>query len=640
MTVLFCDFETRSHCDLKRHGVYAYARHPTTQVLCMAYAFGDEEVRLWTPLHPFPERVANHEGQIRAHNAAFERLIFQHVLGLDFKLEQFYCTATQARVNCAPGGLEDVGRFAGASMKKDHKGAALVRACCIPPYDESPEKLKDLYDYCMQDVRAMRAISQSLRDLTDEELADYHVSERINDRGVRIDRQLARAAVQYAAQELTEITAEIAEITAGEVRTARSPSMTQWVTARLTDEQRKLTVVHKDGEARVSMDKSVRANLLACDDLDLDVRTVIEGVDAVWASSTAKFQRMQDLAGPDDRVRGAFVFAGGSATGRFASYGLQVHNLPRRAAKNAAELRQQIVRGHTLTGRVSDVLRSLLRPALIPAPGHVFVGADWSAIEARVNPWLWRQHASAQELLNAFAAGEDVYVREARSIFGTQDIDDAKRQVGKVAILACGFGGGHNAFAAMGRAYKVIVPEADARRIVTAWRRANPWAVQFWTALDNAYTTAMRRPGNAINAGPISYYYDRQHLWYALPSGRVLCYPHARFDDDGAVSYAKASWKPAADAKEWPRARLWGGLACENIVQAVANDLLRHALRLLDAAGLELVLHCHDETLLEIPERQADDGRRLLEAAMLDTPQWAKGLPLKVEAKITTRYGK
>ena len=618
--MLWVDFETRSHCDLPSRGVYNYAQDASTEVICMSYAFDDGEVQTWRPIHPFPERVANHTGQIRAHNAAFERLIFKHVLGLDFRLEQFYCTATQARANCAPGSLEDVGRFAGAGMRKDHRGKALVRKFCVPPFsDDDPA---ELIAYCEQDVRAMRAISQSLRELSPEELGDYHVNERINDRGVKVDVDLARAAMRYAATENAEIEAHVLAITEGAVPTVRSPRMREWVLARLTPEQLELAV--KDD--RPSMDKTVRANLLACDDLDPDVREVVQSADDLWASSVAKFSRMVDLAGPDDRVRGAFVFAGGSATGRASSYGLQVHNFTRKCAKDPEAVRQSMVRGHEIVPkhgkRTTDVLRGMLRPALVGD----FTVADWSAIEARVNPWL-SNHPAAESVLDTFRRGDDIYVREARAIFRTEDIDDEKRQLGKVAILACGFGGGVGAFAAMGRAYGISLPEAQARTIVDAWRRANPWAVRFWSQLEEAATVALRRPGTEVTAGRITYLSDGTHLWYMLPSGRILCYPYARFDEDG-ISYARASWKPRADAAEWPRARLWKGLLCENVVQATAADLLRHALRGLDG----VVLHVHDEIVVE--------GDCDLGAAMCRAPDWAIGLPLKASVKKMTRYGK
>ena len=254
--MLWIDFETRSACDLKVAGVYNYAQHGSTEVLCMSYAFDDEDVQTWLPEQPFPQEVADHKGLIYAHNAAFERLIFWYVLQIDFALEQFVCTAAQARANCAPGSLEDVGRFAGASMKKDHRGAQLIRKMSVPPYEESPELTAEMTLYCEQDVRAMRAISKAMRPLSAQELQDYHVNERINDRGVLVDVPLCHAAVKYASAELAEIQTIVAEVTKGEITSVRSPKMREWVLARVGPQAKKL--MEKDG--KYSIDKTVRAN--------------------------------------------------------------------------------------------------------------------------------------------------------------------------------------------------------------------------------------------------------------------------------------------------------------------------------------------------------------------------------------------
>ena len=185
----------------------------------------------------------------------------------------------------------------------------------------------------------------------------------------------------------------------------------------------------------------------------------------------------------------------------------------------------------------------------------------------------------------------------------------------------------------MGRNYGIILPESDSRRTVDAWRRANPWAVRFWQQLEEAYTRAMRNPNAEFSAGRVTYMFDGLHLWYALPSGRVLCYPFARLEDD-AVTYAKAAWKPAAEAKEWPRARLWKGLACENITQAAANDILRHSLRNID----DVVLHVHDEIVVET--NQPDAVVAEMKRVMCMPPEWAQGLPLNADIKVMERYGK
>jgi len=905
MTILWVDTETRSRCDLRSRGVYNYAQDASTDVLCMSYAFDDDEVRTWLPGEPFPQAVKDHKGQIRAHNAAFERLIFWYVLQIDFALEQFYCTAAQARANCAPGSLEDVGRFAGASMKKDHRGSQLIRLLSIPQADggfrEDADLMAEMVRYCEQDVRAMRAISQAQRQLSADELADYHINERINDRGVLLDRPLAQAAVRYAEAELVEIQDSVADITGGAITSVRSPKMRAWVLDRVGPQALKLATVYKDGIAKLSIDKNVRANLLALaeenpDEVPADVAEVIQCADDLWASSVAKFSRAAALADEEDsRVRGAFVFAGGSATGRASSFGLQVHNFPRKCAADPALTRQAMVRGHQIVPqfgkRVTDVLKGMLRPSLLAAPGKVLVVADWAAIEARVTPWASNTNSGAAKL-DIFARGEDVYKHNAMATFHVPyaDVTKDQRQIGKVQELAClsedtlvlticgekriqdvrpgdqvwdghnwvrtdgavykgekyvieydglsatpdhlvwvegqthpiefgraaldglrlvrtgpqnktavsfagetvdggetavrepevagfqniwcagnhvpvslsgerlclgfgeprsasfwdgtgqnrqfnrlwtgqpkmvyqgaepqtyyfnrqyasasqfpadasrgsirgqhhekptidgldvrsnrrtveapklqakrrvwdllncgpfhrftasgrlvhncGFAGGVGAFASMGRIYNVVLTESESRKMVDAWRRANTWSVPYWQQLEHAYTGAMRNKGQEVSAGRVTYLFDGRHLWYVLPSGRVLCYPFARFDEEGNVTYAKAAWKPAADAKEWPRARLWRGLACENITQAVANDLLRCSLKRLEEDGLPVVLHIHDEVVLEVPEDAAEAASARLVEIMCQPPAWASGLPLNAEVATMARYGK
>ena len=618
----------------------------------MSYAFDDEDVRTWLPGWDFPDIG---DAQIRAHNAAFERLIFRDRLCPDLwmpqlKLEQFYCTAAQARANCAPGSLEDVGRFAGASMKKDHRGKQLIRLLSIPradgTFNTDSDLMAEMVRYCEQDVRAMRAVSLGMRDLSDEELADYHVNERINDRGVLVDVPLCRAAMTYAEAELIEIQQIVHEVTEGEITSVRSPKMRAWVQARVGPEAIRLMTLHVDGAVKYSIDKTVRANLLVLaeenpDEVPAAVADVIQCADDLWASSVAKFKRLADLADVDDqRVRGAFVFAGGSATGRASSYGAQVHNFTRKCAKEPDAVRQAMVRGHQIVPsygkRVTDVLKGMLRPALMPAAGNVLVVADWSAIEGRVNPWL-SNCPSGEAKLNVFRSGLDPYKVNATTTFGVgyDDVTDMQRQVGKVEELALGFLGGAGSFETFGRIYGVRMTAGEIARAISTWRRANPWAMKHGQDLEAAYTRALRHKGHECHAGRVCYLYDGQHLWYSLPSGRVLCYPFARLENDG-VSYAKASWKPAADATEWPRARLWRGLAVENITQATANDILRHSLRQLE----DVVLHIHDEIVIECPEAAGEATAAQLRAVMCAPPAWAAGLPLGVEIKTMTRYGK
>ena len=623
--MLFIDFETKSACDLKKHGVYNYAQDRSTEVLCMSYAF-DDDVQTWTPDQPFPDAVRNYKGEIRAHNATFERLIFWYVLGINFKLEQFYCTATQARANCLPGSLEDIGRAMSAKMKKDHRGKQLIRQCCVPPYNIA--LLPELIHYCEQDVRAMREVSLALRQLDADELRDYHINERINDRGLLIDVPLCHAAIGYATAELEDIQTLVKDITG--IASARSPKLKQWVADRIDPE---LMMV----DEKLSLNKATRSALLQLD-LPDEVLDVVQCIDDISASSVAKFKRMGELADVEDhRVRGAFVFNGGSATGRASSYGVQLQNMARVCAKDPVAVRSAMMAGDSLSAfgsRVTDVLKGMIRPAIIPAPGNVLIVADWAGIEARCNPWL-SNHVASEAKLDIFRSGGDVYVENAKSTFNVKEVTKDQRFIGKVQELALGYSGGAGAFASMARIYGLNMPEHQIKRMINGWRVANPWCIPYGQELERAYMSAMRHKGHEFSAGRVTYLFDGNHLWYILPSGRILNYPFARIED-GAVTYLKAAFKPASDAVEWPRARLWQGIAQENCAQATANDLLRYSLRQLDG----VIAHIHDEIVVECREDEAETITKRMTSSMCSAPVWADGLPLDVEIATMYRYGK
>lgn len=662
MSILWLDFETRSRCDLNQEGAYNYALDLSTEALCLCYAFDDGDIETWRRGETFPVKVKEYKGQIRAHNAAFDRLIMTYVLGIETALEQWYCTATQARANCMPGKLGDLGRFAGLSMKKDHHGAKLIRWLSIPradgTFNEDPKLMREMVEYCAQDVRAMRAASLSMREMTAEELWDYYVNERINDLGVLVDVDLCEAAINHSEEEKQDIERLVYDITNGEVPTVRSRNMCEWVYARVGIEGQKL-MEQEDG--KISINKSVRSNLLALaeenpDEVPVDAADVVQCAEDIWASSVAKFKRFSTLADVEDqRVRGSFVFAGGAATGRAASYGIQLHNISRKCSKNPEETRAAIVRGDELVPKhgqsVSEVLKGMLRPSIIPAPGYVFVAADWSAIEGRVNPWLYN-HPDGEAKLDIYRGGKDPYIVNAAALYGTPydeiytgyKAGDRRyadiRQVGKVQELALGFAAGAGSFDNMAKVYGVRFNAHQVAEAIKVWRKENPWALGHGAVHEKAYFSALRHPNREFKAGRCVYMFDGTHLWYALPSGRILNYPFARFDDDGNISYAKSSWKPKADAKEWPRGRLWKGEALNHVTQGTANDLLRYALRELDDLYYRISMHIHDEIILEVPEADAEQAIQDITKIMTTPPDWAKGLPLETEAKVLHRFGK
>jgi DNA polymerase len=345
----------------------------------------------------------------------------------------------------------------------------------------------------------------------------------------------------------------------------------------------------------------------------------------------------------DHRVRGAFMFAGAGQTKRYSSKGMQVHNFSRNCfdPDEADQISEDMQEGFELDDTMLT-LSKMLRPSIIPDTGKTFVVGDWSAIEGRFLPWL-ADSAGAETVLDVFRNDEDIYLHTAAAM----RIDD--RQIGKVATLALGYQGGVNAFASMGRNYGLYLPESQTKMIVDKWRKANQWAVKFWAQLEKAAVRALRNPDKDFIVGKLTYRYVSNliggTLLCILPNGEAIQYPEARLEtthnsygSKTQVTYLKASITPAANAKEWPRGTLYGGLMAENATQAIAASLLKEKLR--DLKNEPVVMHVHDEIILEVLLKNADQYLAKLQKVMEQIPKWAEGLPLKAEPEVMRRYGK
>lgn len=679
MNKIHIDFETRSRTNLKTDGVYNYASCPTTEIICMSWAFGGGEPSRWQPIknpgEPFPEQLAKYirDGvPLRAHNAAFERLMFELIVcpeqGLPpIPLEQWHCTAFQARCNNLPGSLFDGARCLGVKQQKDRAGRNLIQMLSIPQpggeFNEDPSLLEEMAIYCDQDVRAERDIGDKMREPTAEEWNDYWTSERINDRGIRVDIELARAAQQYAAEEEADIINLVTELSDGAITKFRGPALLAWVTERIEPHHLDSLRVYRGDEKKYSLDKWSRHRLMDHEDLDPVVREVVAGADTAYRSSVGKYRALEHRADPEDhRMRGAFVANGASQSGRFASWGAQLHNFPRAALKNWDEAREDLVDNvhpedivDYFEMPIMDVLSGMLRPTLMSDEGNVFLISDWSAIEGRCNPWL-AGSPEGEKKLDLYRKGVDVYQVAAAEIYMADFVEDdpEQRQVGKVAELALGFGGGAGAFLAMARSYGVTVSKADADFIKDRWRRGNPWAVRMWSACEKAAMAAVRNPGDQFSVGRVTYFALQgvlaggTTLFCELPCGRLLTYPDTRIEQKiapwgapvPALTALRANWTPKTTEREWPRAPLWGGLLVENITQATAASLLRHALSQADRRGLSVVLHVHDELVVESPESQADADAEILREIMNTAPAWAEGLPIQADVETKRRFGK
>jgi DNA polymerase len=681
MKKLWLDTETRSRVNLKTQGAYVYAEHPSTELLIIGYAFDDEPVKLWykgqkmpAPLiaalsNPF-ERVLIH-----AHNANFDRQVLGHTYKKLLDPKHWYCTMTQARSCALPGNLDDAAHMLG-THRKDKRGKELIRLLSIPQKDgnfnEDPALMKEFGAYCADDVRAMRALSQHLPAMNSDTLALYHASEIVNDRGMPIDTELCAAAVKYMEEAAKEAAIRIQLLTDGKVKSPRSVKLARFIYERMQEPHRHLIMVNRPqadnivnqgcghlaepghrshkrnalGEhmvERLSLDIDARSRLLEAIEINSDqfdplILHLLEAVEEAAVSSVAKFQTMLDRTSADGRLRGAFVMNGAVQTGRYSSKGAQTHNFPRLVAKDPDATRALIV-SRKLQKDVLATLKSMLRPAIRPRDGYI-VQSDWNAVEARGLPFLAGD--PARDYLDAWRdPSRDLYQEQANAAGLTE------RQHGKVATLALGFGGGVNALLRMARSYGITIAHPD--DVVYQWRRANPWAKQFWDALTFAAHSAMHNKGDGkwIPAGRVAMACNSFALMTCLPSGRILYYPmpeFARGEEEWmapSITYAKAAWKPKKGVKEWPRAKLWHGILCENVTQAACADLLRHSITQAVQQGLPLVGHVHDELLAEVKSERA--GREVAQAfsrAMLDVPAWAADLPLAVETHTRLCFSK
>ncbi len=676
--ILWLDFETRSRVNLKTHGAYRYTDCPDHRILVAGYALDDRppQAAILHPGRPWPIDLANMLAdprvQVRAHNAAFDRLqMGEHAPPID----RWYCTAAQARGAALPGKLEDLGRAVGANLRKDPRGAELIQLLSIPQADgtfcNDPKLMDEFAAYCASDIATMRACSLALPAMRDIDLDVYHASERINDRGLPIDVELCRLATQYAEAEAQEAAGKVIILSKGALRTVRGTKLRDWVYERLDPTLRKhmelyrtqrVDIVQKGpglfdntdqrgptpqkggvASLKTSLAADIRATLLdiAEENPDAFAPEVVEMIEAAEAgsmSSTAKFQTMLNRVSKDGRLRGAFVFNGAYQTNRWSSTGAQVHNFPRLVAKDPEAVLAVMRTGAPLDGTLRT-LKSMLRPAIAPKRGRVIVRADWNAVEARGLPWL-ADSPEARAYMAAFSdATRDIYVEQGRAA----GLDD--RQAGKVVVLSLGYGGGEGALSKMAKNYGVAID--DKGGVVVRWRRANGWVADkrtgWWASLIRCAHNAMASPGRSFRAGRVTLQTAGANLTMSLPSGRTMHYPLAvttQGEYGPEIEYLKASWKPKADAKGWPKGRAWHGIFAENATQAACADLLRECLLTCERDGIEVIGHVHDEVITEAPAGRAKAQGKALQRAMLETPAWASSFPLKAEVDIAPRFRK
>lgn len=641
---LVLDLETFSSADLPRGGVKKYTESPDFEILLMSYAWDGGPVQLWDftqsgpPDWLAPVLVDPAITKI-AWNVSFERNCLNAALGIYTPPEQWRDAMTISAMNGLPMSLDAAGAALQLSEQKLATGKALIRYFCMPCKptisnggrtrnlpEHAPDKWELFKEYCVRDT----AVEQTIYD----RLASFPIPEwerrlealdaRINERGVLVDMELAESAVAIDERSRAKNVAEMQAITGLD-----NPGSVAQLKAWLSTKN-----VNAD-----SLNKATVSELLGTV-TDQGTRRVLELRQLTGKTSTKKYQAILDAACADHRIRGLLQYYGAARTGRWAGRRVQLQNLAQNHLDNIGTVRE-LVRARDLEtlelayDSVPDVLSQLIRTVLIAKPGHTFLVADYSAIEARVVAWM----AGEQWRMDVFARGGDIYCDSASQMFHVpvvkHGVNGHLRQKGKIAELGCAYGGGVGALKAFG-ADKMGLSEEDMLTIVQHWRRASPTIPRFWSATERAARSALANPGKTFSVQPcgVKYRRDADALRCKLPSGRILSYWHADLGQDGHLYYMGQN----QTTRKWERTETWGGKLVENIVQAVARDCLAVALLRLDDAGFQTLFTVHDEVIVEEPQ-----GRRTWQdvAEIMGQPiEWAPGLLLRGDGYETQFYMK
>lgn len=642
--ICFCDTETFSEVDIGKCGSYRYIEDNSTEVLLLTYAFGDEPVKCvdLASGDPWPEEFLaaydDPDTLLIAHNCSgFEWPLFNRFLR-PLPPERYFDTMHLAAQCGLPQSLGGAGEAIGLAEEqaKIKDGRALIRYFCTPCKptksngqrernlpEHDPEKWTRFKEYAVRDVEAMRTIYHHLEQWMPDaaERRFWALDARINAHGVRIDRKLATNAVLMDAKNKEELTAEAIALTGME-----NPKSVSQIKSWLYDQE---------GKEFPSLNKKVLADVIPALKSE-DAKQFMALRTELSKSSTAKYNAMlRSMSPKDDHVRGCFRFYGANRTGRFAGALVQFQNLSKNYDANLDGMRELVKGGHytalkALYDGVADPLSQLVRTAIIPEEGHKILVADFSAIEARVTAWF----AGEEWKLQAFRDGQDIYCATASQMFHVpvvkHGVNGELRQKGKVAELACGYGGGVNALKAFG-ADKMGMTDEEMQDVVDKWRDSNANVAAWWKTMENAAIRAVARQVETVDKiGGITFSYENGVLFMKLPSGRRLAYWGAAYGESRfhpgrkTLSYMGVNQQ----TKKWGRVETWGGKLVENAVQATARDVLREAMFALDEQGYQVIAHVHDECIVTEPITSGRTYEDMAKTMCPDIP-WAKGLPLE-----------
>ena len=646
--VLSIDLETYSDVDLGNCGVYRYVEGDF-HILLFAYAFDDEEVRIVDLAcgEELPKEVVDaifDENIIKAAwNAQFERTCLSKFFGTRLSPDSWQCSMVWAASLSLPLKLKTAAEVLKTGEQKDDAGERLIKYFSVPCRptktnggrtrnlpEHAPEDWERFKSYCLQDVRTERDIRHKLEafPLLPHEWDYYHMDQRINDRGVLIDKTLVEQAITCDLMLSDEMSKRAYELTGLDNPNSVS-QLKGWL------EERGIEVSSLGKKDVAAMIKEIDKGGLDQEALDmLKLRLQMA------KSSVKKYQAADRYICSDGRAHGLFQFSGANRTQRWAGRGIQLQNLPQNHISTLDEARDLVKMGcfdmvESIYGNTPDILSQLIRTMLVAKPGYIFTIADFSAIEARVLAWLagetWR--------LESFKRGDDIYCASASQMFGVpvvkHGVNGELRQKGKVAELACGYGGAAGALISMG-ALDMGLTESELPDLIDGWRTANPKIVQFWWDVENAAIETVEDHKERM-VRRVSFQFYANTLWLVLPSGRKLAYIKPKLQPNRFGRMA-ITYEGLNAANKWSRGETYSGKLVENITQATARDLLAEAMWRLEQAGLDIVGHVHDEVILEVQKDSITVDEVC--AIMNQNPKWAEGLPLASAGYTGTHYFK
>lgn len=644
MKKLSIDIETFSDIDLIKCGVYKYADSPAFEILLFSYSIDDGEIHIVDLVRgeelpdEITEAIKSDTVIKTAFNAQFERVCLSKHLGILLDPSSWYCTAVQAAELSLPSSLADVGAALGLERQKMTEGKELIKYFCVSckptksnggrtrnmPKD-APEKWALFKEYCKRDVDVERQIAKKLEmyPISESEHRLYVLDQRINDRGVLVDLSLAQQAIKINSIQ-TAVATEQAYTLTGLENPNSVAQLKDWLI--------------ENGVEIDSLSKKAVAAL--ADETDGDIQEMLHLRLLMSKTSVKKYEAVMRSVCKDNRVRGMMRFCGASRTGRWSGNILQPQNLPQNHLPDLTLARDIVKDGDfemldMTFGNVPNVLSELIRTVLIPKQNHRFIVADFSAIEARVLSWL----AGEQWRLDTFRNGGDIYCASASQMFRVpvekHGVNGHLRQKGKISELACGYGGSVGALKNMG-AVEMGVPEDELQGLINDWRNANPHIVKLWTEVGNTAMKAIKEK-TIVSLGKLVFMYERGILFIRLPSGRRLSYIKPRIGTNrfggDSITYMGVS-----ASKKWERLETFGGKLVENIVQAIARDLLASAMMNVANAGYDIVFHVHDEIIAEVPDGQGSGDEMCM--LMSINPDWADGIPLSADGYECEYYRK